>query len=349
MGPRAEVDPYVGRWECVGSHFAGGEPDCVRRHGGNPEHGVLDHRLSARDADLGLPGAQYFYEMYFVTEGDADRLDNLGSRPCAMQWIASQWSFSTPPGAMELGPALSRWGGTQTWATLPGDGSVLLASKAIDLGGGRTRFEYALFNLDSERRVRKISVPVGAAALEGMGFHDPDADASNDWSVALVDGVLSWETDPAHVDPDANALLYGWLFNFWFESDSPAGAAAVTLEAWESTGDDEVTALAQVPSTPAHAPDPAGERLAFTVSPNPLNSTTVLSFVLEESAPVSLGIFDATGRAVRSLASGVVEAGTYDIAWDGRDDSGRAAAAGVYYARLAAGVVVSVRSLTVLP
>jgi hypothetical protein len=38
---------------------------------------------------------------------------------------------------------------------------------------------------------------------------------------------------------------------------------------------------------------------------------------------------------VATLASGYFGIGTYDRTWDGRDAAGRAAASGVYFARLA--------------
>jgi hypothetical protein len=49
---------------------------------------------------------------------------------------------------------------------------------------------------------------------------------------------------------------------------------------------------------------------------------------------VSLRVFDVSGRSVRTLAKGPVEAGSWSATWDGRDESGRRAAAGVYIARL---------------
>ncbi len=41
-----------------------------------------------------------------------------------------------------------------------------------------------------------------------------------------------------------------------------------------------------------------------------------------------------TGREVRSLARGAFVAGPHDVAWDGLDNAGHPAAAGVYMARL---------------
>ena len=73
-------------------------------------------------------------------------------------------------------------------------------------------------------------------------------------------------------------------------------------------------------------------------APNPFNPKTTIRYELPEDREVDLRIFDATGRLVRVLRGGqVVPAGHHSLEWNGRDDSGRAVAAGVYIYRLSAG------------
>jgi flagellar hook assembly protein FlgD len=48
-------------------------------------------------------------------------------------------------------------------------------------------------------------------------------------------------------------------------------------------------------------------------------------------------VYDITGRKVRTLLHGPISAGSHSIAWDGRDDSGKPVASGVYISRLVAG------------
>jgi hypothetical protein len=61
-----------------------------------------------------------------------------------------------------------------------------------------------------------------------------------------------------------------------------------------------------------------------------------VKFRAELPAPmrIRLELFDVMGRQVRTLAKGDALEGSTDIAWDGRDGKGRAAASGVYFARL---------------
>ena len=80
---------------------------------------------------------------------------------------------------------------------------------------------------------------------------------------------------------------------------------------------------------------PAAWATAFAPAlPNPFGRTTTFRFSLARRGPATLDVFSVDGRRVRSLASGVREAGEYRAEWNGTDDSGRPLAAGVYYARL---------------
>jgi hypothetical protein len=75
--------------------------------------------------------------------------------------------------------------------------------------------------------------------------------------------------------------------------------------------------------------------IAFApVKPNPASGLVTLRFTLPHAAYVSLAIFDPAGRHIREVTSGVASAGEHALAWDLRDESGRATGAGVYLARL---------------
>ena len=78
--------------------------------------------------------------------------------------------------------------------------------------------------------------------------------------------------------------------------------------------------------------------------PNPFNPATVIRYELGNEALVDLVVFDLRGRRVRTLRRGSFEnSGWHEVRWDGRDNSGRRVAGGVYVCKLqAAGKSVSI-------
>jgi hypothetical protein len=93
------------------------------------------------------------------------------------------------------------------------------------------------------------------------------------------------------------------------------------------------------------APDPRGSErggkgsLKLRVSPNPFNGSVTIGYAVpaQGDAMVSVAIYDVAGRMVRQLVSGTFAPGPYSAHWNGRDESGRTAASGVYYARARVG------------
>ncbi|MCX5801234.1 MAG: T9SS type A sorting domain-containing protein [Candidatus Eisenbacteria bacterium] len=65
-------------------------------------------------------------------------------------------------------------------------------------------------------------------------------------------------------------------------------------------------------------------------APNPFNPMTVIRFAIAEPGLVTLIVYDVAGRPVRTLVDGMREASRYDVTWNGRDDSDRGVASGVY-------------------
>jgi len=74
-----------------------------------------------------------------------------------------------------------------------------------------------------------------------------------------------------------------------------------------------------------------------SVRPNPFNPRTVVSFDVPRTGAVQLAIHDLRGRVVRRLLDGSLAAGRHEVKWDGTDEGGRPAAAGVYLLRLRQG------------
>ncbi|MFN8177669.1 MAG: FlgD immunoglobulin-like domain containing protein [bacterium] len=80
----------------------------------------------------------------------------------------------------------------------------------------------------------------------------------------------------------------------------------------------------------------SGPTALVSVEPNPFRFQASIRAQLSRRGPVSVGIFDVVGRRVRTLFDGNHAEGACSFTWDGRDASGRRAAAGVYFVRMQA-------------
>jgi flagellar hook capping protein FlgD len=351
LGPRSEVNVYNGTWECTGSHFALGQPDCTRRHGSSG-HGPLDHRLVAPDADLANPGATYYYEANYIVEGDQALVNNWGYRRCTMSWNGFLWAFSTPESnPLVEGPALGGWGDSSHAVDVaPGDGQVLLAVQTTDLGGGTWHYEYALLNLNSDRQIRSFSLPVvGVSNISNIGFHDNDTNAANDWQVSVDGGSITWQTETFAQNPNAKALVFGYLNNFRFDADAAPGPLNAVLSPFKPGIGSDVTAGTTGPTNTVTA---VGDAVPPTtrvidIRPNPFTRSATIWYQAT-SGSVDLCVYDAAGRKVRTLVTGAGETGVRSVVWRGDDDGGARVRAGVYYARLRSGPVTAARSLVIV-
>ncbi len=68
--------------------------------------------------------------------------------------------------------------------------------------------------------------------------------------------------------------------------------------------------------------------------PNPFNPATTIRFSLEEYGHVSLRIHDVSGRLVKTLVDGMLDAGLHRVIWDGRNEKDELMASGVYFYHL---------------
>jgi len=77
--------------------------------------------------------------------------------------------------------------------------------------------------------------------------------------------------------------------------------------------------------------------------PNPASGSSQISFALERGGPVSLKVYDLSGRRVSTLVNGSLPAGTHEVRFDGRGLPG-----GVYFYRLEAGNQSATRKLVLV-
>ncbi len=76
---------------------------------------------------------------------------------------------------------------------------------------------------------------------------------------------------------------------------------------------------------------------ALTVHPNPFNPQVEIVYALPRRGQVTVSVYDMRGSLIRSLCTESLEAGEHRWTWDGRDDAGRGAPSGVYFARIVTG------------
>jgi hypothetical protein len=69
-------------------------------------------------------------------------------------------------------------------------------------------------------------------------------------------------------------------------------------------------------------------------APNPFNPSTRLRFHVPVAGPAKVRVYDVSGRLVRILVDGRVGAGVHEVAWDGKDERGRAVPSGTYFGDL---------------
>ena len=71
--------------------------------------------------------------------------------------------------------------------------------------------------------------------------------------------------------------------------------------------------------------------------PNPFNPTTTIRYTPPENGRVTVTIYDQLGRQVNQLVSAKQNAGEYTVQWNGRDDTGRQLASGLYFCQVSGG------------
>jgi hypothetical protein len=82
--------------------------------------------------------------------------------------------------------------------------------------------------------------------------------------------------------------------------------------------------------------------------PNPFNPTTTIRFDLPVARNVSLKIFNIKGELVRILINEKMNAGSYQIQWEGKDENGRSLSSGVYFYKLTVNKFNATRKLLLL-
>jgi len=94
-------------------------------------------------------------------------------------------------------------------------------------------------------------------------------------------------------------------------------------------------------------PEPVALMLA--AAPNPVHDETRFAFTLQRPQTVRLVVYAVGGGRIATVADRDFAAGPQELAWSGRDYTGRRVAPGIYFAALQAEDGLSVARLVVLP
>jgi hypothetical protein len=310
LAPRSELTAATASWaHCGGiaSHFdANG--DCVQDFFGAGED-AFTHGMLVAEADLLVPGAQYFVEAFYIVRDDIDVFNSMGYREVAPAKPVSLWTFATLGDYMQ-GPVINTWvnpgapGAAADNRVLDtGEGQLQLAVRVLPVPGNpsRHRFAYALQNHDFDRRIRSVHIPFdnAVAAVDNPIFVDGDGVADNDWTPAIGPQGITW-TAPSATVPAAE-LDYASLVSLRFDS-TVAGAAACSSLGVQETGEAMTLGL----RTMAPATSPAATPGYYTLAPRRLLDTRTLAGGATAIAAGGVRVLDLAGAcAVPPGASAV--------------------------------------------
>ena len=262
MRARSDINPSTG--------FYDGDKlfDPVRRERITlPQVTPIDRGLQVAETDLMTPGARYFVEGQYVTADDAESgnsLNNASYREVGVKNTnTGNFAFANLSGTVQQAAAIRVWPGAKftTLDTVEAEAQgrrytsrITVASRVTPLAGNRFRYDYAVHNQNSERGIGSFSIDVGAAQITGVGFKAVRSHGepwSNDpWASGAQGGKVTWSTTAFAQNPNANAIRWGTMYNFWFESNvGPAdGAASLGRFKPGAAGGDRIEARIDAPA-----------------------------------------------------------------------------------------------------
>jgi hypothetical protein len=238
LGPRSAVNPITG--QLTGFNPPAGAPA-----------DLLAGRLQVRDADRSpatYPTALYFVEgVYIGTDDAAD--GNAANNASYKQAVFLPSGDMNHPGITFIDrPAIYAWrdhgGGlnvedpdvTIVPIDVPGEGRFYAGWKVRRVGP-QWRYDYAIFNLNSDRAAGAFSIPLRTGVtVSSLGFHDVNYHSGepydgSDWIASTTGGNIRWRSPATYAqNPNTNALRWGTMYNFRFLSNRPPATATARIE-----------------------------------------------------------------------------------------------------------------------
>lgn len=260
LGPRWEVNPHTAAFPFPFS---------------TPGSGTLAGRVRITQSDLDPalnPGAAFFAEVAELAPDDASagqQNNNNSYRRMNVGMLgANGYPLTSSGSTVRQQAAIAAWAsmdpavGATVSVDDPDGGRFVAASAATDLGGGQWRYEYAVYNLNSDRSAGSFNVPVPAGvSVSNIAFHDVDYHGNGnpysgaDWIGSIDANGVTWSTQSFGDNPNANALRWGTLYNFRFDANAaPNAAASASIGLFKpGTGTTVVVSALKAPAVPPPA------------------------------------------------------------------------------------------------
>jgi hypothetical protein len=263
LGERSDVNPFTGT-------YPGTTGDCSKQ----PDEPIC-RRLQIAESDLSqqAEGALYFVEGQFVAWDDAaagNALNNASYKQVTVSGAFDLTPIDVSDNVQQ--PAIYAW---QTFGAAPGgpavevvavdvpeEGRFHVASRVSDLGNGVWRYEYAVRNFNSDRAAGSFLVPAGAvvsnAGFHDVAYHSGETFDQTDWEIATFTGGVSWTCAQTFAqNPQANALRFATMYNFWFDADQPPQPGEAVLGLFKPGVPASVSVPVPVPGKVVPPPCPA--------------------------------------------------------------------------------------------
>lgn len=222
LGPRSEVNAFTGVFPYP--------------FGGQPASTVVDKRIQVKDGALDLtshPGSKFFVEAHYVLPDDVESgtaLNNVSYREVFVQGSPGTYNIVLgAPTTVQMEPAINQWKIEDPAVNIeivdiPGEGRLYCGHKVTDNGDGTWRYDYALFNLNSDRGVQAFGVPMGVlAVIENVDFNRPQYHSGEPfdgrWKNGFKLGYYYFACKTYAKDPNASAIRWSTAHTFRFDVD----------------------------------------------------------------------------------------------------------------------------------
>ena len=262
LSPRNKINPFTGQFT-----------------GPIGTSGTISGHLQMAESDLAaanFPGALYFVEGHYIADDDANdsagnHLNNASHRRVT---VGATFGLTLQGSTVVGQPAIHAWKahglGLNTPdptinivnTDVPSEGRFIVGSKAKDNGNGTWRYEYAVYNFNSDRAGGSFSVPVPKSAIvsnvgfKDVNYHSGEPYTNTDWIASNAGGSVKWDSPQTFdANPNSNALRWGTMYNFWFDANLPPTNGEATIGLFKPHTPSSVQTPVPVPQPQTCPPD----------------------------------------------------------------------------------------------